>query len=161
MIRDAIGSDVSAITEIYNYYIEHTVVTFEEEAKTVSEMAERIQGVQAKYPWIVMEVEGGIVGYAYATEWKSRSAYRFSAESTVYIKNGLNGKGYGYALYTALLEKLRAKNMHCILAGIVPPNPASIRLHEKLGFQKIGIQKEVGFKFNKWEDVGYWQLIFP
>ncbi len=159
MIRDAIGSDVPAITEIYNYYIEHTVVTFEEEPKTVPEMEERIQGVQEKYPWIVMEVEGEIVGYAYATEWKSRSAYRYSAESTVYIKHGLNGKGYGYALYTALLEKLRAKNLHCILAGIVPPNPASIKLHEKLGFQKIGIQKEVGFKFNKWEDVGYWQLI--
>ncbi|MFN8285387.1 MAG: arsinothricin resistance N-acetyltransferase ArsN1 family B [Chitinophagales bacterium] len=161
MIREATSKDVPAITEIYNYYIEHTVVTFEEERKTVEEMDERIKSVKEKYPWIVMEVEGEIVGYAYATEWKSRSAYRFTAESTVYLKNGLEQKGYGTLLYQALIELLKERKIHCVIAGIVPPNPASIRLHEKLGFQKVGIQKEVGYKFNKWEDVGYWQLILP
>lgn len=159
MIRQATTSDAEAIAGIYNHYILETIVTFEEQPVSLSAMAERIDEVTAaSLPWIVAEQDGAIVGYAYASRWKGRCAYRFSVETTVYVSTAGSGKGIGTRLYETLLQQLKDSGLHVAIAGIALPNPASIALHEKFGFRKVAQFEEVGFKFGKWIDVGYWQL---
>ena len=165
-IRPASQTDAQAIADIYNHYIANTVVTFEEAAVAPIEMASRIQGVlTASLPWLVGEVvtdrRAAIVGYAYATPWKSRSAYRYSVESSVYLAPGLAGRGFGTTLYSALLEDLKRRSVHSVLGGIALPNAASVALHERLGFVKIAHLREVGYKSAQWLDVGYWQILLP
>ena len=159
MIRTCRPADASQICAIYNHYVEHTVVTFEEVAVSDREMAQRINDVVDRLPWLVCEHDEAIVGYAYAAPWKSRSAYRFSVESTVYLAPSFAGRGVGTALYRALLADLRTRGIHCAVGGIALPNPASIALHEKLGFSKIGQFREIGWKLGRWVDVGYWELV--
>lgn len=159
MIRDTKPADASQIVEIYNYYILNTTVTFEEEAVTAADMVGRITEITAKYPWLVYEVDGKIVGYAYASAWKSRCAYKFSAETTVYLQNGLSGKGIGSELYNELLSRLKELNLHGIIGGVALPNDGCIALHQKFGFEKVAQFKEVGFKFDKWIDVTYWEKL--
>jgi L-amino acid N-acyltransferase YncA len=158
MIRAATPDDASAIAAIYNHYIATTTISFEERAVTPDEMAQRIRDVTTTLPWLVLEEDGRITGYAYATRWRVRSAYRFSAETSVYVEQGQGGKGIGTALYTALLEELRRREIHMAIGGIAQPNPASVALHERLGFVKVAHFKEVGRKFDRWIDVGYWEL---
>jgi L-amino acid N-acyltransferase YncA len=160
MIRYVIPEDAAALAEIYNYYISDTIVTFEEDVIDAAEMANRIAEVTAKFPWIVWEEGGEIVGYAYASGWKSRCAYRHSVETTVYLRQNAGGKGIGFQLYAELLELLQAQGLHAAIGGIALPNGASVALHEKCGFQKIGEFIEVGHKFGQWINVGYWQIIF-
>nr|WP_319397806.1 arsinothricin resistance N-acetyltransferase ArsN1 family B [uncultured Carboxylicivirga sp.] len=159
MIRTVEVADVQDICNIYNYYIENTFVTFEEQKVTAEQMQERISNVQQKFDWFVYEKEGEVIGYCYATGWRARSAYRFSVETTVYLKNGYEGNGVGTQLYRHLIKELIKKDIHSFIGGISLPNETSIALHEKLGFQKIAHFREVGQKFNKWIDVGYWQLV--
>lgn len=159
MIRNAKPEDAQAICDIYNYYVLNTIVTFEEDVVLADDMAERIKKVSEKYTWLVYEQNGEIIGYAYAGEWKSRCSYRFSVESSVYLKNGFSGQGIGSKLYEALLKKLEKTDIHAVIGGISLPNEGSIALHEKFGFEKIARFKEVGYKFNKWIDVGYWEKI--
>lgn len=159
MIRDIHINDSKALAAIYNYYISHTCITFEEIPVTENDIKERIQSHNLNLPWIVYEENGEIVGYAYATEWKSRSAYKFSVESTVYLKQGSQGKGIGTILYRELLNRIAQSNIHAVIGGIALPNDPSVALHEKLGFEKVAQFKEVGFKFGKWIDVGYWELV--
>jgi len=159
MIRPVDLNDAAALCDIYNYYVDNTIVTFEEEKVSEEEMVKRIQKVTQQLSWFVYEKEGDIVGYSYATEWKARSAYRYSTETTVYLKNGYEGNGVGTALYRHLIEDLIKKDIHSFVGGISLPNDASVALHEKMGFQKIAHFREVGQKFNKWIDVGYWQLV--
>jgi phosphinothricin acetyltransferase len=160
MLRPATLSDAAAIAGIYNHYVLHTIVTFEEEAVSETEMAQRITDVLgAGLPWFVWEESGRVLGYAYASKWKSRCAYRYAVESSIYLPTDAVGRGLGTKLYVALIDALRAKGIHCIIGGIALPNPASVGISEKLGFQKIGHFKEVGWKFEKWIDVGYWELI--
>jgi phosphinothricin acetyltransferase len=121
-------------------------------------MAGRIRDVTAALPWLVYESEGGVLGYAYATKWRVRSAYRYSAETSVYVAPGQGGKGIGSALYKTLLEELRAREIHMVIGGIAQPNPASVALHERLGFEKVAHFKQVGRKFDRWIDMGYWEL---
>ena len=158
-IRDAVAGDAEALVTIYNHFICHTTISFEEKAITQSEMAQRIADVQASdLPWLVAEHDGAIAGYAYATKWRVRHAYRFSVESSVYLAPAAAGRGIGTALYSALLEGLvKQGRCHLVIAGIAFPNAASIALHEKLGFEKAAQFREVGFKFDRWIDVGYWQ----
>jgi L-amino acid N-acyltransferase YncA len=158
MIRSIKVEDAKSIAEIYNYYIVSTVVTFEVTPVSTQEMEERILASNKKLPWLVYEKNSQIIGYAYATDWKTRSAYKQTVETTIYIKANENGKGIGCILYSELINQLR-KNHHAIIGGISLPNEASIALHEKLGFQKVAHFNEVGFKFNKWIDVGYWELL--
>lgn len=158
MIRPATPDDASAIVEIYNHYIATTTISFEEQPVTPDEMAARIRDVTSALPWFVCQSENKVVGYAYATKWRVRSAYRFSAETTVYVAPGQGGKGIGSALYKTLLEELRAREIHMAIGGIAQPNPASVALHESLGFEKIAHFKQVGRKFDRWVDVGYWEL---
>jgi len=159
MIRACEPPDASQVCQIYNHYVRETVVTFEEIPVVEHDMAQRIAEVTERLPWLVWEQHGTIVGYAYATVWKARSAYRFSVESTVYLSQSFAGRGIGTQLYQALIADLRGRNVHCIVGGIALPNPASIALHEKLGFSKVGQFKEIGWKFGRWVDVGYWELV--
>ena len=159
MIREVKSTDGAEIAEIYNYYILNTTVTFEEEAITATDMAGRIAGITEKFPWLVYEKEGKIIGYAYASAWRSRRAYRLSVETTVYLKNGISGKGYGTELYAELISRLQKMSLHAIIGGIALPNDGSIALHKKFGFEKAAHFNEVGFKFNRWIDVTYWQKI--
>jgi phosphinothricin acetyltransferase len=158
-IRMAKADDADQICEIYNHYLLNTCITFEEEPVTVKEMQQRIAEIQQEYSWIVYEENNQILGYAYFSKWKVRSAYRFCVESTVYLKHGYEGKGLGTLLYKYLIELARKRNIHTLLGGITIPNDASIKLHEKMGFVKVAQLKEVGFKQNKWLDVGYWELM--
>jgi phosphinothricin acetyltransferase len=158
MIRPATPDDAAAIVAIYNHYIATTTISFEEHAVTPDEMAQRIRDVTAHLPWLVYEDEGRLTGYAYATKWRARSAYRFSAETSVYVESGQGGKGIGKSLYTTLLEELRRREIHMAIGGIAQPNPASVALHESLGFEKVAHFKQVGLKFDRWVDVGYWEL---
>ena len=160
MLRPATPADAADIAAIYNHYVLHTIVTFEEEAITANEIAARIREVQgAGIPWFVWEEHGRVLGYSYASKWKSRCSFRYSLETTVYLDKDATHRGLGRQLYTALIEALRGQKYHALIGGISIPNPASIALHEKLGFQKIGHFKEVGWKFNQWIDVGYWELV--
>jgi L-amino acid N-acyltransferase YncA len=159
MIRPATAADAAAIAVIYNHYVLHTPVTFEEEAVSVEEMAGRIAEVLQSSGWFVDAEDGKILGYAYAGKWKSRCAYRYAVESTVYLDKHATGRGLGTKLYRVLLDDLRSRGLHCVIGGIALPNAASVALHEKLGFQKIGQFKEVGWKLGQWIDVGYWELI--
>ena len=159
MIRACTAADAAAICVIYNHYVLDTVITFEEAPVSTADMAQRIADVTAHFPWLVAEEGNAIAGYAYATPWKARSAYRLSVESTVYVAPGQMGRGVGTALYRELLDALRKLGVHCAVGGIALPNAASIALHEKLGFKKIGQFVEIGRKFDRWVDVGYWELI--
>lgn len=157
-IRPAVSSDCEAIARIYNYYIRETIVTFEEQEVVGPEITARLtEVVDAGLPWLVAEDPTDVVGYAYANRWKGRCAYRFSAESTIYLDPSRTQLGIGGGLYEALLDALRAKPIHVVIGGIALPNAASVRLHERLGFEKVAHFREVGFKFNRWIDVGYWQ----
>lgn len=157
IIRPALHSDAAQICAIYNPYIEATHVTFEEELVKADTMAERIEAILPVLPWLVWEERHEIIGYAYAARWKERSAYRRSVESTIYLRPDAVRQGVGTRLYTALLEALCGRALHTVIGGIALPNDASVALHEKLGFAKIAQFHEVGRKFDRWIDVGYWQ----
>ena len=159
MVRTVQLEDAEEICKIYNYYILNSVVTFEETPVTVEEMRERIQSIYSKLPWIIYEKDQQVLGYAYASEWKSRCAYKNSVESTVYLRQGEAKKGVGTSLYTELIEQLINIGIHTVIGGVALPNDASIALHKKFGFEKVAHFKEVGYKFGKWVDVGYWELI--
>lgn len=159
MVRKAQLKDAGEISEIYNYYITDTVITFEEDELSSIDIQERIQTITEKLPWLVFEDEGKVVGYAYASEWKSRCAYRNSVESTVYLQKGFEGRGIGSQLYRNLLEELKGMGYHTVIGGIALPNEASVWLHEKFKFEKVAHFREVGYKFDQWIDVGYWQLL--
>lgn len=158
MIRDVKPSDASTIANIYNHYILQTSVTFEETAVDAPDIVNRIAETQSEnLPWVVAELDENIIGYAYASKWKGRCAYRYSVEVTVYLSPDHTGKGAGSQLYTALFAQLKSLGYHVVIGGITLPNAPSIALHEKFGMEKSGHFKEVGFKFGKWTDVGYWQ----
>jgi phosphinothricin acetyltransferase len=160
MLRPATPADAAAIASIYNHYVLNTIVTFEEEAVSAAEIAQRIQEVQAAgRPWFVWDENGRILGYSYASGWKSRCSFRYSLETTVYLDQTFTGRGLGTKLYTALIDALRAAKFHALIGGISLPNEASVALHEKLGFKKIGHFQQVGYKFDQWIDVGYWELL--
>lgn len=158
-IFDAQSSDAAAIAALYNAYVRGTVATFEVDEVPVYDMARRIGDVRARgLPWFALEADGAVRGYACATPWKTRAAYARSVETSIYLDAAACGHGWGRRLYATLLDRLCTMDMHLAIAGIALPNPASVRLHEALGFAPVGIFREVGFKLDRWIDVGYWQL---
>ena len=160
VVRAARPDDATAIAAIYNHFVTQTTVTFEEEAVAVSEMVRRMEDVAAaSLPWLVAERAGTVVGYAYATKWRARRSYRFSAEVTAYLAFDQVGRGLGSLLFTRLLSELRERGVHAAMGGIALPNDASVSLHEKFGFKKVAHFEEVGFKHDRWIDVGYWQCL--
>lgn len=159
-IRGVLPADSEAVAKIYNHYVRKTIITFEDKPVSPGEIKKRIQEVLSfALPWLVAELQGEILGYAYASKWKARAAYRFSVEVTVYVSPEHFRHGIGSQLYNHLLPALKAKGVHVAMGGIALPNIASVGLHEKLGFEKVAHFKEVGFKFDQWVDVGYWQCI--
>lgn len=161
-IRTATAHDAAAIVGIYNPFVAGTCITFETEPVQASEMAHRIrETLDASLPWLVAEADGRVVGYAYASKWKGRCAYRYSVESTVYLDPACTGRGIGLRLYAALIDAVRACSMHSMIGGIALPNAASVALHERLGFRKVAHFEQVGYKQDRWVDVGYWQLLLP
>ena len=160
MIRPAAPEDAARVAEIYNRFIAESVVTFEEQPVSTDEMRKRVTDVAAAgHPWLVAEIDGTVAGYAYAKSWHTRSAYRLTLESTIYLAPEFSGRGLGTRLYEALITAARDIPCHSLVGCIALPNPASIALHEKLGFRPVGIFKEVGWKFGRWIDVGYWQFM--
>jgi len=158
LIRAVNENDAESISIIYNYYVDNTTITFEEEQISIDEMKERIIDLSSQYPWLVYEHEGEIVAYAYAGLWKSRCAYRYTLEVTIYGAYNMPQRlGIGSKLYRKLIEELETRLVHNLIAVIALPNKASIGLHEKMGFEKVAHFKEVGYKFDKWIDVGFWQ----
>ncbi|TWT76898.1 Phosphinothricin N-acetyltransferase [Posidoniimonas polymericola] len=156
-IRDATPADFDAIAAVYNHYIANTVVTFELEPVTPEEIGRRIETVTRDNPWLVLETGEGVVGYAYASRWHARAAYRHTLETSVYLSPAACGNGHGRRLYDELLRRLEGRGVHVLMAGIALPNAASVTLHERLGFVKAAHYTEVGYKFDRWIDVGYWQ----
>lgn len=160
VIRTAATADGPAVADIYNHYVRDTAVTFETDAVSGDAMAGRIaETLAAGHPFLVSETGAVIEAFAYASAWKGRCAYRFSREVTVYVRDGLGGRGLGSALYAVLIPQLRAQELHALMGGIALPNAGSVALHEKFGFEKVAHFREAGRKFDRWVDVGYWQLL--
>ena len=156
-IRDATVQDATAVQAIYAPVVTGTVISFEETPPTVDEMAERIATYGRNYPFLVAERQGRVVGYAYASAHRDRAAYRWSADVAVYVAEDARGSGIGRGLYDRLLPQLATQGLHAAFAGITLPNAGSVRLHESVGFELVGVYREVGFKFGRWLDVGWWQ----
>lgn len=160
MIRDVTLADAKRIAEIYNYYIEETVITFEYDTVSEEQIQERIRKVTAKgFPYFVYEKDGEITGYAYLSNWRERVAYNITLETSVYLDHNAIGSGVGSILYQELIERARKINIHSLIGGISLPNEASQRLHEKFNFKLVGNFRESGVKFGKLIDVEFWQLI--
>jgi phosphinothricin acetyltransferase len=130
-IRDVRVEESARICEIYNYYVESTSISFEEEPVPQQEMARRIEAVSRNYPWLVYESDGEVLGYAYLSRWKERSAYRYTAETSVYVAEGHTGEGIGTALMQELLERVKKLEVHALIAVIALPNEKSVAVHEK------------------------------
>ncbi|MGH8253604.1 MAG: arsinothricin resistance N-acetyltransferase ArsN1 family B [Steroidobacteraceae bacterium] len=161
-IRPATAADAAVLALIYNYYITDTVVTFEELPVTATDMDARLAETgNQELPWLVAQTDAGVQGYAYASRWKGRCAYRHSVEVTVYVEREAIGRGLGTQLYSALFAELARSGCHVAIGGITLPNAASVALHEKAGMRKVAHFREVGYKFGGWLDVGYWQCVLP
>jgi len=159
MIRIVRPDDAASICDIYNHYIRSSPATFEEKLLAPDDMRHRIAETTKSYPWLVCEEEAKLLGYAYARRWRERAAYRNSVEASIYLDPAAVGKGIGSALLGALLTELRSRKFHCAIGGVSLPNDASVALLEKVGFRPVAHFKEVGYKFDRWIDVGYWQLM--
>jgi len=159
MIRKVNISDAENIVSIYNYYIENTIITFETSKIDVNEEKQRIKNIlDNNYPFIVYEEQNAVVGYAYLSKWREREAYNNTLESSIYVHKDYQSRGIGKMLYKELINSAKAQGVHVLIGGMSIPNPKSQKLHEGLGFKKVGLFKEVGYKFNKFIDVELWQL---
>ena len=158
MIRHADpAADAAACAAIYAPNVTAGVASFEEEPPDAAEMQRRIEETSARYPWLVAERDGAVAGYAYGTVHRTRRAYRWVVEVTVYVDQARRRSGVGRGLYEALLPLLARQRLQVAVAGITLPNDASVALHEAVGFQPVGIYRDFGFKFGAWHDVGWWQ----
>ena len=159
MLRSATIQDASAIAAIYAPYVRDGTRSFESVAPDAAEMARRIERTLKTHPWLVAEDDHGeVVGYAYATGFRGRDAYRFTAETSVYVEPGAQGRGIGSELAVGLLEALRASGYRTAVAVITLPNDPSIRMHERVGYREAGRLPAVGWKADRWNDIGYWHL---
>ncbi|QEG22654.1 GNAT family N-acetyltransferase [Mariniblastus fucicola] len=161
MIRPVQASDAAAFADIYNHYIDETIVTFEYDRVDASVFEARIRNVtDGGFPWLsfVDPETDQVVGFAYAGKWRERVAYRFVVESAIYLRDGWGGQGIGKRLYLELFQQLRERKFRSVIAGISLPNEASIATHRSMGFRKVGVFEKVGFKFDRWIDVEFWQL---
>ena len=159
IIRLAEAADAPAIAAIYAGYVRDTVITFEiEPAPDAAEFGRRLANVGLRWPWLVAEAAGQVLGYAYAGEHRSRAAYRWDVDAGIYLDPAAHRRGLGRRLYTALFALLRLQGYYNAYAGITLPNAASVGLHEAVGFAPVGIYREVGYKHGAWHDVGWWGL---
>jgi phosphinothricin acetyltransferase len=160
-IRAATPDDAGAIAAIYAPYVLSGTVSFENEAPDARTMRTRMTHSNGLYPWLVATNGdpngGGVLGYAYANQFRDRPAYRYVVETSIYMSGPTQGQGAPRLLYEALVDTLRAQNFTQAIGVITLPNDGAIRLHESVGFQRAGIYREVGFKQGRWIDVGFWQ----
>jgi L-amino acid N-acyltransferase YncA len=153
-IRPATESDAAVIAAIYDHYVRTTSHNFEYETPDTVEIAQRMETVRhAGLPYLVAEVNGRIVGYAYAAQFRPRPAYRFAVEDSLYVDQEWAGRGIGHQLLAALIEGCRKAGMKQMVAGVGGDNPASVALHLGLGFKHAGILRNVGYKFERWLDL--------
>jgi phosphinothricin acetyltransferase len=150
--------DAAACAAIYAPHVEASPTSFEAEPPSAEEMAARIARTSVTHPWLVAEREGGLAAFAYACEHRSRAAYRWAADVSVYVGEAERGRGLGRALYEELFERLRSQRFRIACAGVTLPNEASVGLHEGLGFVPVGVYRRIGWKLGAWHDVGWWQL---
>jgi phosphinothricin acetyltransferase len=156
--RRATADDAAAIASIYAPYVSASVVSFETEAPDAAEIGSRLAALGDSYPWLIAcDRDGSVLGYAYGCAFRTRPAYRFTVETTVYVADGAHRRGIGTALYRRLLGLLEAQGYTQAVGAITIPNPASIRLHDSLGFARAGTYEKVGFKLGEWRSVGLWQ----
>lgn len=159
LVRAASVQDAAACAAIYQPYVTGTAITFETEPPTAGEMARRIEVALQTHAWLVLEEEGRVVGYAYATSFKERPAYRWACEVSVYLESGRRRTGGGKALYEALLARLAERGFRIAAAGMTLPNEASVGLHEAMGFQPVGTYRRIGYKLGAWHDVAWTQRV--
>lgn len=157
-IRLATESDAGRITDIYAPIVSDTIISFEWESPTADEMRGRIENTLERFPWLVYEPHGSVLGYAYAGAHRSRGAYQWSVDVSAYVHEEERRQGVGRALYTSLFAILALQGFYNACAGIALPNPASVGMHESVGFRPVGVYRAVGYKFDAWHDVGWWQL---
>ena len=166
VLRDATSDDGAALARIYNPYIRETVITFEVEELTDADMAARVAKVQgAGLPWLVADGDGAVLGYAYAGPFRERAAYMHTLETSIYLDLAARGRGIGTALFAELFSRLSDLDpdrsahapVHAVMGGIALPNESSVALHERFGMTHVGTFPDVGRKFDRWIDVGFWQ----
>ena len=157
IVRAVSPDDATAIAAIYAPYVTDTVITFELDPPDAAEFRRRIEHVTATHPWLVAELDGRVVGYAYASTYRTRAAYRWVAETGIYLDRAAQGHGIGRALYTSLLYELTRRGFVAAMGVMTAGNPASTALHERLGFRDVGTQPGIGFKHGAWHDVVFWQ----
>jgi phosphinothricin acetyltransferase len=158
-IRLATQQDAAAVQGIYAPIVRDTVISFEVQPPSVAEMQQRIVDTLLRWPWLVCEHDGEVLGYAYAGRYRVRAAYQWSVDVSVYVHERARRRGIGRALYRALLRSLVVQGFYNAQAGITLPNVGSVSLHESLGFQPIGVYRKIGYKLGAWHDVGWWQLV--
>jgi phosphinothricin acetyltransferase len=158
LIRQATAADAVACAAIYADYVTGTAITFETEVPSVEDMASRIDRSNQRHAWLVLEVDGAVVGYAYGREYHARAAYGWSCEASVYLAMGRRRTGAGRALYAALLSRLARRGYRRVIAGITQPNDASNGLHYAFGFTDVGTMYKIGWKLGGWHDVAWLQL---
>jgi L-amino acid N-acyltransferase YncA len=158
MIRLATTTDAREIAAIYAPIVRTTAISFELDPPTEAEMAARVEATLAYAPWLVCAAEEGVLGFAYAARHRERAAYRWSVDASVYVHERARRRGVARGLYTSLFALLRRQGFYAVHAGITLPNPASVGVHESLGFLPVGVYRSVGYKLATWHDVGWWQL---
>jgi phosphinothricin acetyltransferase len=159
VIRDADADlDAAACAAIYAPFVTDTCVSFEEQPPTADEFRGRIRSALSTHQWLVLEVGGQVVGYAYASSHRARAAYRWAADVTVYVMPTHHRIGAGRRLYTELLGRLRRQGFRVACAGVTLPNPGSVGLHKAMGFEEVGVYKRIGWKAGAWRDVMWLQL---
>lgn len=157
VVRAARAADAAACAAIYAPYVRDTTITFEEQPPDTAEMASRIAQALATHGWLVAEVEGRVLGYAYATRFGQRAAFRWSAETSIYLAPEARGAGLGRLLYAALLDRLAARGYRIAVAAITQPNEASMALHRAFGYEQVALLPTIGFKDGAWRDVAWLQ----
>jgi phosphinothricin acetyltransferase len=157
-IRLVTHKDAAGIAEIYGPFVESTPISFEIEPPDELEIQKRIEGILPAHPWLVCEQGGRVVGYAYASRHRARAAYDWSVDMSVYVHPDFQRRGIGRGLYVSLVRILRAQGFFNAYAGVTLPNPGSVGLHESIGFQAVGVYRNVGYKQGVWHDVGWWEL---
>ena len=151
-------NDSVSLLNIYGEFIRNTAVTFETAVPSVLEFSKRISDIVESSPWLVCEIDGEIIGYAYASKHRERAAYRWSVDVTVYINPQYHRKHIATALYTALIELLKLQGYYCAYAGVSLPNLKSEEFHKSFGFNPVGVFHNVGYKFDEWRDVKWFEL---
>lgn len=157
-VRVAAPPDAAAMLAIYAPIVRTSAITFEDEPPSIAEFAERVRTVTARWPWLVHEQDGAVTGYAYATTWRTRAAYQWTVETTVYVHPDAYRRGIARALYRSLAACLRLQGARLAIGAITLPNPGSVALHETCGFRLVGVHRACGHKLGRWHDVGFWEL---